>query len=119
MIQVRRLGHATFGTPDIERQVEYWSNVMGMVVTDRTRDRVVLATKYGHEAVALVKGQAGELKRLSFQVAPGSDLGELVRNLGNHGVKCERASDISPGVRNAVTFTDGKGTLIEIYAELQ
>lgn len=119
MIQVRRLGHATFSTPDIERQVDYWSNVMGMVVTDRTKDRVMLATTFGHEAIALVPGPAGLLKRLSFQVAPGSDLGELARNLAGHGVECERAGDISPGVRNAVTFTDSKGTLIEIYADYE
>lgn len=117
MIQVRRLGHATFSTPDIERQVDYWSNVMGLVVTDRTKDRVMLATKYGHEAIGLVRGEPGQLKRLSFQVAPGSDLGELVKNLSDHGVKCERAGDISPAVRQAVTFTDDKGTLIEIYAD--
>ena len=66
MIQVRRLGHATFGTPDIDKQIDYWTNIMGMVVADRTKDRVFLATKFGHETVALVPGAAGELKRPSF-----------------------------------------------------
>ncbi|MGE0629495.1 MAG: VOC family protein [Hyphomicrobiaceae bacterium] len=117
MIQVRRLGHATFTTPDIERQVDYWTNVMGMVVTDRTPSRVFLATQYGHEAIALEKGEAGYLKRLSFQVAPGSDLGELISSLSAHNVKCERATGVSPGVEQAVTFTDPKGTLIEVYAD--
>ena len=91
MIQVRRLGHATFGTPDIERQAEYWCNIMGLVVADKAKGRMILATKSGHEAVALEAGAPGELKRLSFQVAPGSDLGELVGNLSAHGVKCDRA----------------------------
>lgn len=117
MIQVRRLGHATFTTENIEREVEYWSHIMGFVVTDRTRDRVFLSTKFGHEAVALEKGPPGQLKRLSFQVAPGSDLGELARNLSEHGVKCDMAKDISPGVAQALTFVDPKGTLTEIYAE--
>ena len=117
MIQVRRLGHATFSTEHIEREVEYWSHIMGFVVSDRTRDRVFLSTKYGHETIALVKGPPAVLQRLAFQVAPGSDLGELVHNLGRHGVKCEKASDISPGVRAAITFTDPKGTLTEIYAD--
>jgi len=119
MIQVRRLGHATFGTPDLERHADYWCNIMGLVVADKSRNRVLLSTKYGHEAIALEPGAAGQLKRLSFQVAPGSDLGELVRNLSGHGVKCERASGISPSVKDAVTFTDPKGTLIEVYADYQ
>ncbi len=69
MIQVRRLGHATFSTENIERETEYWSHIMGFVVSDRTKDRVFLSTKYGQEAIALVKGQPGWLQRLSFQVA--------------------------------------------------
>jgi catechol-2,3-dioxygenase len=117
MIQVRRLGHATFGTPDIERQADYWSNIMGLVVAHRSKTQVVLATKYGHEAITLEPGAAGELKRLAFQVAPGSDLGELAHNLAKHGVKSDRASSISPGVKDAITFNDPKGTPIEVYGD--
>jgi catechol 2,3-dioxygenase-like lactoylglutathione lyase family enzyme len=119
MIQVRRLGHATFSTENMNREVEYWQHVMGFVVTDRTKDRTILSTKYGHEAIALVNGQPGWLQRLAFQVAPGSDLGELQRNLQGHGVKSDHASDITPGVRRALTFTDPKGTLIEVYADYE
>ncbi len=113
MIQVRRLGHATFTTSDIEREVDYWTNIMGLAVIDRTPDRVFLGTQYGHEAIALAKGDPGQLTRLSFQVAPDSDLGELAANLSKHGVKCER----SKGVEDAITFTDPKGTLTEVYAD--
>lgn len=117
MIQVRRLGHGTFSTQNMARETEYWSEIMGFVVADRTKDRVVLATKFGHEAVTLVNGPAGQVQRLSFQVAPGSDLGELAAKLSEHGVKSDRASDISPGVRQAITFTDPKGTVVEVYAD--
>lgn len=117
MIQVRRLGHATFSTENMGREVEYWQHIMGFVVTDQTKDRVIMSTKYGHEAIALVKGQPGWLQRLSFQVAPGSDLGELAGKLAEHGVKTDRASDITPGIAKALTFTDPKGTLIEIFAD--
>ena len=117
MIQARRLGHATFSTPDMERQLDYWSNILGFVVAHRAKDRIDLATKFGHETITLVPGPPAILQRLSFQVAPGSDLGELSARLAEHGVTSERASDISPGVRQAITFTDPKGTLIEVYAD--
>ncbi len=119
MIQVRRLGHATFSTPDMEKQIDYWSGIMGFVVVNRDKKRVDLATKYGHEAITLVPGPPAILERLSFQVAPGSDLGDLAAKLAEHGVKSDRASDISPGVRSAITFTDPKGTLIEVFADYQ
>ena len=119
MIQVRRLGHATFSTPDIERQIDYWSGILGFVVVNQDRSRVDLATKYGHEVVTLVSGPPAILQRLSFQVAPGSDLGELEANLRQHGVRSERASDISPGVRHALSFTDPKGTPVDVYADYE
>lgn len=56
MIDVKRLGHATLATPDIERQVDYWTAVMGLRVVDRSKDRVLLATKLGQEALALEPG---------------------------------------------------------------
>jgi catechol 2,3-dioxygenase-like lactoylglutathione lyase family enzyme len=119
MIQVRRLGHATFATPDLERQVEYWRDVIGLQLVDRTKDTALFATRLGQEAIALERGAESSLKRLSFQVAPGSDLGELVANLQGHGVATERRQDISPGVREAIFFTDPKGTLVEVFAEYE
>jgi catechol 2,3-dioxygenase-like lactoylglutathione lyase family enzyme len=120
MIQVKRLGHATFTTPDLERQVDYWSRVIGLQVVDRGKDHCVLATKLGQECIGLERAtEKGFLRRASFQVAPGSDLGEIAARLQKHGVKSERRKDITPGVRDAIAFTDPKGTLIEVYAEYQ
>ena len=38
MIKVKRLGHATLATPDIERQVDYWTGVMGLQVVDASQE---------------------------------------------------------------------------------
>jgi len=118
MIQVKRLGHATFTTTDMEKQLDYWTQVIGLCVVARDKDRVVLATKLGQECVVLERGaEAGALETISFQVAPGSDLGELAAKLQSVGVKSERRSGITPGVKDAIAFHDPKGTLIEVYAE--
>src|SRR6185503_5114541 len=71
----------------------------------------------GLEAIALERGDAALLRRLSFQVAPGSDLSALARELGELGIKSERRSDISPGIADALIFADIKGTLIELFAD--
>ncbi len=52
-----------------------------------------------------------------FQVAPGTDLTVVARELAKHGVKSERASGISPGVAEAVVFSDPKGTMVEVFAD--
>jgi catechol 2,3-dioxygenase-like lactoylglutathione lyase family enzyme len=117
MIDVRRLGHATFGTRDLDREITYWTEIIGLTLVERDGSRAFLATRLGQEAIALEAGDPGLLRRLAFQVAPGSDLGELGAVLDRHGVKWERRSDISPGVAEAITFLDRKGTLIEIYSD--
>ena len=117
MIQVRRLGHATFSTPDLERQIAYYAEVLGLQVIERSRDRAFLATRAGLEAIALECGDAVALRRLSFQVAPGSDLAALARDLGTLGITAEPRSGISPGIAAAISFADNKGTQIDVFAD--
>jgi len=119
MIQVRRLGHATLATPDLEQQVDYYSRVLGLSIIEKTKDRAFLGTKQGLEAIELVRGEASALKRLSFQIAPGSDLGDVVKALQKDGFTCERRKGVSPGIAEAVTFEDPKGTPIDLFAEYQ
>ena len=117
VINVRRLGHATLTTPDIDRQIEYYTEVVGLTLIERGKDRAFLACKMGLEAIALEPGQGNALSRLAFQVAPETDLGEVLQALAKDSVKAERASGLSPGVAEAVVFTDPKGTKIEIFSD--
>jgi catechol 2,3-dioxygenase-like lactoylglutathione lyase family enzyme len=43
MIQVKRLGHATFNTPDLERMVDYWTRIIGLTLVHKQKNRAVLA----------------------------------------------------------------------------
>ena len=117
MVKVRRLGHATLQTDDIEGQTQYYNQVLGLGIVERGKDRVFLASKVGLEAIELVKGKPGWLSGLSFQVDPGMDLNDVVKGLQQEGIKCERRKGISPGVAEAVTFTDPKGTQVDLYSE--
>ena len=47
MIKLRRIGHATFETPDLDKQIEHFTQVTGLVVAAREKDRAMLATKLG------------------------------------------------------------------------
>ncbi len=115
MIDVRRLGHATLITPDLDAQVDYWTGVMGLQVVDRSAGHALLATRYGQEAVALESGPAAGLARLSFEVAPGTDLADLAARLDAHGIENTHRSDLTPGIGKAVVFRDPKDTVIEVF----
>jgi catechol 2,3-dioxygenase-like lactoylglutathione lyase family enzyme len=115
MIQVRRLGHATLTTPDLDRAIDYYVEIIGLRLVARDRERAFLASRQGLEAIALEVGHPNALARLSFQVAPGLDLAALARALAQEGIKTERRSDISPGIARAIAFDDPKGTGIDIF----
>src|SRR4030088_3368286 len=97
MIKVTRIGHATFETPDIERQIDYFTNVIGLVLAERDAGHAYLATRVGDLAVQLDKGDASRCSRLSFQAAPGTDFGELRRGLAAGGLGGDPRAEPRPG----------------------
>ena len=119
MLQVKRAGHSTITTPDIERAVDYFTGLLGLSLVAREKNRVVLATKSGVESVVLERGETAEVPRLSFQIAPGSDLDEVASRVKKAGLKSERRSDITPGIGHALTFQDPKGTTLEIFSDFE
>ena len=66
MINVKRLGHATLTTPDIDRQIAYYTEVVGLTLVERSKDRAFLACKLGLEAIALEPGRGNALSRAGF-----------------------------------------------------
>jgi len=116
MIKARRIGHAVFETPDLERLAEHYTHVVGLVIAARERDRVFLASKLGHLAVELRRGGDVGCRKLSFEVAPDTDLADAERELAGLGIRSARRNDPAPGISNALTFTDVKGTEIALFA---
>lgn len=116
MIQVKRISHATLETADLERQIDYFTNVVGLVLNSRENGRAYLATKVGDLAVQLEKGDAPRCARLAFQVDPETEFDDIRKGLEAEGVRCETRNDATPGVSKLVSFEDPKGTRIEVFA---
>ena len=66
MIKVTRIGHATFETPDVERQVDYFTDIVGLVPAEKANGRAYLATRVGDLVVQLEKGSEARCARISF-----------------------------------------------------
>ena len=117
MIDVKRIGHATFETPDLDRQIDYFTQVTGLVLAERQNGRAYLATKLGDLVVQLEKGDVSRCARIAFQVAPDTEFNDIRKGIEAEGVRCEARNDTSPGIPKVVAFEDPKGTAIEVYAE--
>ena len=117
MIRVRRIGHASFETPDVERAVAYYTQVLGLTLVERDSEAAYLASTLDHHSVVLRRGDVACCARLAFQLAPGTDLAAFKAQLDEHGVASERRHDAQPAVAELLAFRDPKGTEIEVFAE--
>jgi len=115
MIRVCKIAHASYEMPDVERQIEYYTEVLGLTLVERTRDAAYLANAVDHHSVILRQGPDAKCVRLGFEIRPDDDLGDFERQVQGHGVKTERKKDPEPTISEAVTFEDPKGTVLEVF----
>ena len=115
MIRVKKIAHAVYEMPDVEKQTEYYTEVIGLTVTEKAKDAVYLASTVDHHSVVLRKGSQAKCVRLGFQIAPEDDLGAFEKQVQGHGIKTERRKDPEPSISDVVTFEDPKGTAMEVF----
>jgi catechol 2,3-dioxygenase-like lactoylglutathione lyase family enzyme len=117
VIKARRIGHATFETPDLERMIDYYTRVIGLVLAERQKDRAFLTSRTGLLAIQLNKGDAARCSMVSFEVAPDSDFGAMARDLAKNNIRSETRNDSIPGIGPVITFKDDNGTEIALFKE--
>ena len=64
MIRVRKIAHASYETPDLDKQTEYYTDILGLTLTAREKDAVYLANTVDHHAVVLRKGDRPRCVRI-------------------------------------------------------
>ncbi|WP_431268034.1 VOC family protein [Dankookia sp. P2] len=112
---VKRLRHVRLATPDLERQVAYYRDIIGLAEVGREDGRAFLATEAGQLALVLEHGAEPRLAALALDVAPDLALAALERSLEDVGLRAERASDTAPGSETAIRFEDNEGRVVELH----
>lgn len=115
MIKVKRLGHVTFETRDMDRLIDYYTGIVGLNLISRDAKQAHLGSRMGLLAVVLEKSTRDHCTRLGFEVAADLDFPGGARRLFEHGIQAQTASDPLPGVQQLLSFTDPKGTRIDLF----
>ncbi len=116
MQRVRRISHATFTTKDLGSQTEYYENVLGLTVTAKEKDAVYLASTLDHHSVVLTAGDDATCTRLAFQLAE-VELEAFRKQVEAAGISVSEATDSQPGIGKVISFTDTKGTTMEVFEQ--
>lgn len=115
MIGVRKIAHACYEVPDLEKQVEYYTNILGLALSDKDKDAAYLCSTIDHHSVILKRGSQAKCTHVGFQIGPDNDLNEFEKQTAAKNVKTARQKDSQPTISDMVTFRDPKGTVMEVF----
>ena len=116
MIEVKRLRHVSFASPNVEAQLDYYQSIIGLAVIGRDDRRIILGTESDELTLVLEHGAASRLTAIAYEVAPGLDLSDLQKSLASLNIKSEVRSDTAPGIPKTLVFNDPDGLQIELFS---
>jgi catechol 2,3-dioxygenase-like lactoylglutathione lyase family enzyme len=115
MSAIKKISHAVYETPDLDQQSEYYTEVIGLTLVERSKDEVFLSSTNEHHSVVLRKGAKAACTAIGFQVGPEHDLKDFEKQVAAHGVRTARKADAQPTIGDMVVFEDLKGTQMEVF----
>ena len=114
MRPVTAISHAVFETPDLERQIAYYRDIMGLNLIARDAKQAYFSARSGDICVVLEAGTAARCARLALKCARDFDLKDVSRHLGSHGIVAQEKSDPQPLSSHALTFEGPERIAVEI-----
>ena len=119
MPKITRLGHLALFVKDMPKMVDFYSNFLGMTVTDRGPDDGIVflsaMPEQEHHQLALAKAPDHDsaVGQVSFKVDSLSDLRELCKKGADAGLKIAR--QVNHGVALSFYVFDPEGNQVEVY----
>ena len=123
---INKIGHVVLMVQDLERSVEFYTQVLGFRVSDVYPPSMVpgrmVFMRYAndHHGVALVggadkPGNSSELNHMAFEVATIDEVFRARDHLEQNGVKISYQGRRRAGCQIAVEFCDPDNHMLEIY----
>jgi len=114
-VTVSKIGYVGFETPDVDRLVDYYTNVLDFVVVERSPDQAFLTTSFDHHCVVITKSDSA-VARSAVGYELWEDLGTAERRLKDAGYDVDRRSDISPATPDVLIVAEPlTGVPIHLY----
>lgn len=121
MPKVLRLGRVEIKVLDLEKSVDYYTNIIGLEETGRVGDSVYLKAwdEFDHHSVILTKSKSPGLAHMAFKVESNEDLAYFEKKVEAFGCTTTRVSNRTRlGEGEAVHFILPTGHHCELYHEI-
>lgn len=121
-MSIMRIGRAELRVMDLEKSVDYYTNIIGLDVVARDDKRVYLKAwdEWDHHSLILQHADSAGLDHLAFKVEKVDDLSVFEKKIEQFGCKIQR---VSKGARigegEALRFEIPTGHQVELYHDIE
>lgn len=118
---VCKLGHAALSTPDLERSVEFFRDLIGLDVVGEHDDSVYMRAwgEVDHHSLVLREGPTG-IDHFGLRASAPDQLELIAADLRAHGVEvAEVPAGMELGQGEAIRFVSPQGHPWEVYWEME
>ena len=122
MAQITGLGHLGVFCDDLENMRDFYSQFMGLTITDEDLDRGICFMsadpKSEHHELALARSREGgqatkDVQQISFIVKGMDDLQSFYQKIKERGLRIDRT--VTHGISCSIYFYDPEDNRIELY----
>lgn len=115
-VRVSKLGYVGFDTPDLDRLVDYYTNILDFVLVDSTADTAYLTTSFDHHSVVVHKTETTAARSfVGYEL--WEDLDFAVDRLQAAGIEVDRRSDYASSVPDVLVVSEpGTGIPLHLYS---
>ena len=129
MLTPRKLGHVGIFVKDLERSKKFYTDVVGLKVSDELPGRAVfLRCSYDHHDTVLFQlpheklgrsqNDRMELQQVSYEVDRLDDLRQKAAELKAQGIEVIGPEQRGPGMDKTIDFCDPDGNKIQFYCAM-
>jgi catechol 2,3-dioxygenase len=129
MLRPRKLGHVGIFVKDLERSKKFYTEVVGLKVSDELPGRAVfLRCSHDHHDTVLFQLSPEKLSRsledrveiqqISYEVDRLDDLRQKAAELRAQGIEVIGPEQKGPGMDKTIEFRDPDGNKIQFYCDM-
>jgi catechol 2,3-dioxygenase len=117
-----RLGKVELRVMDMEKAVDYYTNILGLEEVGRSPGRVYLKAwdEYDHHSLVLLESDSAGLETMAFKVESNDELDMFEKKVHQFGLTLKR---VSKGTRlaegEAIRFELPTGQMCELYHDIE
>jgi catechol 2,3-dioxygenase len=121
-MKLAHAGHAELRVKDLAASRRFFTETMGLFVSDEDNDRVYLRAwqDFEHHSLILTKGETSALVHLGWRVETPQSLDEFARHLEEIGTPCTwTEAGAERGQGRGLRFSTPSGVPMELYWEME